>query len=331
MQSPLETMMSDSEKRPDLSSGLLREAQDWVVKLHSGRVSQADLDALECWRTRSLPHRRAFAEANLRWDVARMAAQGVVEKGDLTDAPPVGRLVARRAVLGGTAAAAVGGLAYMAVRPPLDLWPSLSELAAGYRTEVGEQRRVTLANASIEMNTRTSLSVGGIEGGAPQIELIAGEIAVTTASTSFTVIAGEGRTRASRAVFDLRRDGHKITVTCLDGSVQVECRGNIAGLQPRQQIIYDDRDLSSVGAVDPGSVEDWRHGLLVFKNRPLAQVVEEINRYRRGRIILLNAELGRLPLDATFRLDRIDEAVPKIAHVFDAEVRSFPGGLVFLS
>ncbi|MFX8723624.1 hypothetical protein ABTM71_19355, partial [Acinetobacter baumannii] len=65
--------------------------------------------------------------------------------------------------------------------------------------------------------------------------------------------------------------------------------------------------------------------------RPLSQVIDEINRYRSGKIILLNADLGRLPLDATFRLDRIEEAVPKIAHVFGARVRTLPGGVVLLS
>jgi transmembrane sensor len=59
-------------------------------------------------------------------------------------------------------------------------------------------------------------------------------------------------------------------------------------------------------------------------------VIAEINRYRRGKIILMDANLGRLPLDATFRLDRIEEAVDKIAHVFGARVKALPGGIVLL-
>jgi transmembrane sensor len=326
--------MTDPEKSSGPSDDLLREALRWVLRLHSGQVSQADIDAVKRWRAASAAHRQAFAEANLRLDLVRTAAGNMTKKSDvagLDQGSLKRRLLTRRAVAGGAAAAAAAGALYAAVHPPLGLWPAPGELMADYRTTTGEQRKVSFAgDVSVEMNTRTSLSVGAAEAEASQIQLIAGEIAVATTTTSVTVIAGQGRTSATHAAFDLRREGSRVSVTCLSGTVAVECRGGAATLQPRQQIAYDEQALSSIGSVDPGIVEAWRQGLLVFENQPLSRVIEEINRYRRGRIILLDAALGRLPLDATFRLDRIDEAVPKIAHVFGAKVRSLPGGIVLL-
>ncbi len=57
-------------------------------------------------------------------------------------------------MLGGAIAAAAG---YLVIRPPLDMWPSIEELSADYRTGEGEQRKVMLApDISVELNTQTS-------------------------------------------------------------------------------------------------------------------------------------------------------------------------------
>lgn len=331
-------MMADIDKRSDLSDELRREAQQLLLRLHSGQVSPEDIDAVRHWRAVSPTHRQAFAEAALRWDVASAAARNLARSRDVEtlyrEALSAKRQqLTRRAVIGGVGIAAVAsGAAYGVIHPPLGLWPSLSEFLADYRTDTGEQRRITLAdNVSVEMNTRTSLVVGTVPARTRQIELVAGEIVVTAAAMTFTVNAGGGQASAARATFDLRRDGSRISVACLSGNVEVRCRGGTAELQALQTVVYDEQALSGVGSVDPGAIEAWRRGLLVFENQPLSEVIDEINRYRRGRIILLNTELARLPLDATFRLDRIDEAVPKIAHVFGAKVRALPGGIVFLS
>ena len=53
----------------------------------------------------------------------------------------------------------------------------------------------------------------------------------------------------------------------------------------------------------------WQRGLLVFDRVPLAQVIEELNRYRQGRILLTNAQLGQRQVSGVFRLDSLDDAL----------------------
>jgi transmembrane sensor len=321
---------------PDLSDELKHQAQRWVLRLRAGEVGPAEIEALGRWRAASPTHRRALAEASLRFDVARAAALNLAQKDGIANLYQAAialrkRQHTRRGFIATAAAAAACG-AYVAINPPLGFWPSSAELLADYRTASGEQRKLTFdGDVAVEMNTRTSLAVGPAQTQARQIELIEGEIAVTAAAMPFTVIAGTGRTSARQAGFDLRREARKVLVTCLGGTVRVESGGNVADLMPQQRVAYDERGLSSIGTVNTVTVEAWRKGLLVFENRPLSEVIEEINRYRRGRIILMNTQLASLPLDATFRLDRIEEAVPKIAHVFGISVRNLPGGVVLLS
>ncbi|HEY8334802.1 MAG TPA: FecR domain-containing protein [Tardiphaga sp.] len=330
-------MTTDSDV-PHATEDPMIAARRWVVRLRSGEADRDDVEALGRWRAESLAHRRAFALANAQWSMLRQAAINAATAQTPTVRKPARAALTRRAWMGGALAASVGGAVYLAVRPPLELWPSLSELNADYRTEIGERRQIDFAdNVSVEMNTRTSLKALDAAGNSQGLNLVGGEIAVTTGRTGtalgqpFVIVAGTGRVSATQAMFDLRRDGPDVAVTCLEGGVKIECGQETATLKAGQHISYGTQGLGGILATDGRAVDAWRTGLLVFDNQPLAQVIPEINRYRRGRIVLTSTSIGHLPLDATFRLDRIDEVVPKLAHLFGLKVRTLPGGVVLLS
>ncbi len=108
-------------------------------------------------------------------------------------------MVGRRALLGGAISAAAASVGYAIVRPPLDLWPSLTEMTADYRTGVGQQQQITLDDAVLlKLNTRTSVSLLSRDttgGQTDRIELVSGEAAVTAAHGSAkpgVVVAAQG-------------------------------------------------------------------------------------------------------------------------------------------
>jgi transmembrane sensor len=307
---------------------LKREAHEWVARLTSGQATATDGEAVKRWCETSPAHARALAEANLLWQTLGPVAEQVKRASDAT----TGHL-ARRALLGGALAASAAAAAYLAVRPPLDLWPSLSALAADYRTGPGERRQIAVAGVSIELNTRTSVNVGKTPG-MDRLELVSGEAAISTArplAEPLVVLAAGGRVSATDANFNLRCDRGPATVTCLKGAVDIEYRGDAATLSERQQLAYGGGRLGAAAAVDPVLVTAWRDGRLVFQGTPLAEVIDEVNRYRSGRIILINAALGRRVVQASFPLDRTDELVTLVREAYGARVTVLPGGVVLLS
>lgn len=267
----------------------------------------------------------------------RPAAEQAVAREKLAATEPCAHrssVIGRRALLGGAMAASLTGAGVLAVRPPLDLWPSLSEVTSDYRTAKGESRMVKLADASIELNTQTSVSMRPSEDGADLIELVSGEAAVVTKSASaraIAVVAGHARATAADAAFNLRYIGSSGCVSCTAGEVVVAFGNANVRLLSRQQVSYDSRGLQSVVTADMDVVGAWQHGMLVFQSEPLSRVVEEVNRYRTGRIVLMNEDLGRRQVFANFRIDRINDVVPRLQSVFDLRVRSLPGGIVLLS
>ena len=317
---------------------LKREARDWVIRLSSANVTTADAVALNRWRATSQGHRKAFAEANRSWEMARLSALEAIAEGAAAGWQQIDaerrRGIDRRFFLGGALAASAAGAGYLVIRPPLHLWPGISELTADARTAIGEQRSVvTDKGAAVELNTRTSVNFPLTAGGADQIELVAGEAAISApvASRPVMVLAADGQSVTNGAQFNVRYDGPEVQVTCLSGTVAVHCGGETATLTRRQQVSYGRAKLGRIGEIDPEVITAWREGLLVFRNDPLQRVIDEVNRYRPGRIGVLNQDLARRLVFASFRLDRLDYVVTRMAKVFGARVRTFPGGIVVLS
>jgi transmembrane sensor len=333
--------MDEVNDESDALDPLRRAAVDWVQRLASGRATVADAEALERWRRQSPAHAAAYAEASRLWQEFGPAARNLRQRGEispgLAGADRSRQAVGRRAVFGGALAAASAAAACAVVRPPFGLWPSFAELTADYRTETGEQRQVSLpGDVSVRLNTQTSIALrsSGEDAHADRVELVAGEASFATVSGAdrpLVVLAAGGRTIASAAGFDVRRTGPAVRVTCINGSVRVELRAHAAAIGPGQQIRYDETGLGSVVTVDPELVTAWQQGVLIFRLTPLAEVVDEINRYRPGKVILLNAALGRKRVSGRFRIDHMDEILVRLDQAFGAKSRALPGGIVLLS
>jgi transmembrane sensor len=60
-------------------------------------------------------------------------------------------------------------------------------------------------------------------------------------------------------------------------------------------------------------------------------VVEEINRYRPGKLILRNAELGRRLVQAQFSIATLDDVGRMISSAYGARITKLPGNIVLLS
>lgn len=319
-------------------AALGQEALDWINHISSGEATAEDTAAMMRWRSASPAHAEALRDAaRLRRRVAAAGGRLRTEpQARWLFAPATGRaspLLDRRRVIGAVIAASAGGL--LLVRPPLGLWPSLDEWDADYRTGIGERRPVEIARGlTLELNTQTSVSRRD-DPMAYRLALIAGEVAVDARRSERPVVieAGHGEARAGRAGFGVRLADAAMCVTCTDGEVEVAERRGAARVTLRsgQQVTLGARGLGGIVPVDVQRVQSWVSGRLIFDNRPLRDVIEEINRYRPGRIILANRALADIPVNAVFRLDRIDDAVAQIREVSNASVMALPAGVVVLS
>ncbi|MCC7713063.1 FecR family protein [Janthinobacterium lividum] len=304
-----------------------QQAAAWWARLRADDFTQADADALRAWCARSPAHARAWRELQQLWqalDPALSRAAAAPQRENVLAFPA---RPGRRAFLGGALAA---GVAVLALRPPLGAWPSLQEWSADYRTGTGEQRQVALSQQmTVQMNTQTRINVRAPEA----IELLGGEaeILASGARQPVTVLAGAGRLLAQSARFNVRHTDDAVCVTCLAGAVEVVWQQRRQTLDAGQQLVYDERGVQAATAAPKGEASAWRTGALSFVGKPLAEVVDEINRYRPGRVVLRNAELGRRLVRMRFSIGQTDGALAMIRDLYGAQMTSLPGGIVLLS
>lgn len=315
----------------DPTNALRQQAWVWLRLLNGGQARACDAEGFKRWLRSSPAHQAAFQAARREWNrLGPASGQWLRQHPD--DTPPTlaaGRTAnRRRAFLAAGAAAALAGVAV--AYPPAGLWPAPAQWGADLRTRTGEQHRMTVAQGLVTLNTSTSIRRHR-HGAQAGIDLLDGETAIDlTQGQRFTVVAGAGHAEASRAQFAVRYLDGQACVTCMQGDVQVVHLAGSRRLQAGQQVRYDQRRLGEIAGVRADAVSAWRHGELMFDGTPLEDVIDEINRYRPGRVVLMNTAVRHQPVTGSFYLASLDQALNQLQHTFGLQAKSLAAGLFLL-
>jgi len=298
--------------------------------MQSAEVSEADRQAFQRWLNEDPAHRAAYAEAEALWqelgqlaDPRRPAASGGPEPARATAG--TGRPRTARSRWRTIAVAASLLLALLIGLGPL---AGFDNLRADHVTAVGEIRAITLEDGSrVHLNTDTALSVH-FSGDRRGIELHRGEAFFTVAADStrpFEVRAGGLMTRAVGTAFNVHMHQQAVDVAVTEGSVRVigaeaSESGGVLVKSGEAARYTPDGDLSSSQLAAATHPAAWRQGRLVFADQPLQRVIAELDRYRVGRILLLDASLANARFSGTLRLHHTESALTAIQNTLPVDI-----------
>lgn len=305
------------------------QARAWIARLKSGRATELDLRRLASWRANSSEAEHAFDRARRLWAQLGPALQA---SADAKVVPLRRPLMSRRAMMGGgglIAACAVAGVYLAGGTQRQDAEPGMV-----FVTEKGQRRRVTIAPGAVaELNTATHARVWSQASG-NGLELMSGEVLITLAGASpagqFIARAGEAVAIARAAEFLLRRQGDQVSVLCMKGDMLVRRGDQDFSLAPNVLLSLDGAQAVLTQVQDTVETTAWRVGQLVYKDRPLVEVIGELNRYRKGRIVLRDKGLASRRISGVVHLDRIDGALTNFARSLDVRIVRLPGDIVVL-
>jgi len=304
------SLMPMSETPAQRRERLQQEAVNWHLRLTSGKADPAAAEACAQWRRQSPEHEQAYRDLEALWQQLPTALQTDRQRRQVL---PARRGLPARLRRGlGLAAAASLLVAVLAGLYP-DYW---QQPWADYRTRIGEQSSVALADGSVaHLNTDTALDVAW-NGNERRVVLLRGEAEFDVAhdpQRPFRVIAGATTTEALGTRFVVRYDGNSGAVSLLQGKVRSSrpsphgAQADSAVLAPGQRLQFGAAGLSAPEAVDSSTVAAWRRGRLIANFITLGEAVTEINRYRRVPIRLLDAELAQRPVNIAVDLAHIDD------------------------
>lgn len=212
----------------------------------------------------------------------------------------------RWAIGGGALAACLAGLVMVTTMPQRDQSYAVA-------TAPGAPRTVALGEGSqVIANGATRLKLD--HGNARKVELQDGEALFSVhhdAAKEFSVKVGNYRIVDMGTVFNVLRNGHRLSVAVSEGSVVVQSQGPQVVLRAGQSLTIDeDEGLLVRGKAE--SVGSWQTGDLQFSGESLADVAAAIHR-RTGATIKLSNALSELPFTGNIKLT--GEAAQDVAHL----------------
>lgn len=303
----------------------------WVARLGEGPLDAGTHRRLEQWLAEDPEHAAAFAEAQSAWALMDEVARAPGRLGDALPQPPRRRPVARWRTLAALAASLLV-LITGAVLWTGDLLPLV---AADYRTAPGELRTVTLADGSVvELGPHSAIALR-FDDRERRIDLIQGLAYFVAAprrgaeTRPFVVHAGAGTARALGTQFEVHRFSESVEVTVVEHDVAValtagDGQATDVVLSPGQSVRYAEAGIGQVRATNLDHALAWRRDRLIFDRVPLAQVVDELNLYRRGRIVIATSELAGRRVSGVFDMSDEEGALSIIARELDVRTVSAP-------
>lgn len=291
-------------------------ASAWLVRIETGTMTADERRLFAEWLSADPAHPAAYREAERFWHALNNLSADDIRQFDRF-LPQEPTSIAPSPFLRWRRLTALAASVFLVIA--MGAWAASAWLPVGdYRTAVGEQRTVALADGStVQLNTDTALSITMTDG-ARRLILHRGEAFFTVAPDSsrpFEVTADHAVIRALGTAFNVRTDHDLTTVTVAEHGVKVMLDSDVSvDVHAGERIRYrQNRWLGPVEQTNMTRTLAWQRQRLVFDNDPLPVVLAELARYRSGRLVFLrDHSLNELSVSGSFDTDRLDRFLPAL-------------------
>ncbi len=324
--------VADSPVEPQL----LEAAADWFIEFRVGDGGAQAREAFYVWLRRSPEHIRAYLQiARLYADSKALAGRfqleiDVMVTNALTDSnvmqanwsatsgptpSPTRSELFRRSVIRRPAfvLAAIG----IVVVGILGGWLAFVR-GETYETSIGAQHSLVLADGSkVSLDASSHIRVR-LSSSERSVELLSGQALFDVAKDTtrpFTVRSHSVLVRAVGTRFDVIQRAHGAVVTVIEGRVEATPNSARVLTQPvllsagEKIQVPDDPITPEPVHADIVSATAWTSNRLVFDATPLAEVVEDFNRYNPRRLVLQCEQLKMLRVTGIFSSTQPDSLI----------------------
>ncbi len=277
-----------------------REAIDWLARVDKEGDSPELLATIEHWQAGDTRRRGAFLRAEAAW---ALFDEQAVEEAEVDETETASRPWTRRLFLacgGGALAAGIAGTLLFTLRDD------------HYRTEIGEIRRLPLADGSIAAVNSASAMRVSIEDRRRTVRLDEGEAWFQVArdpERPFEVIAGSAHVVAVGTAFAVRRRERGVEILVTEGVVEIwsaVAAAQTLRVPAGSRGFVTDGGQVEILSTDASGVDRalaWRSGKIDLANETLAAAAAEFNRYNRRPIVIADPRLREERFLGLFRAD----------------------------
>ncbi|TPG52236.1 FecR family protein [Sphingomonas glacialis] len=311
-------------------------AADWRARMTGPDAALSRLE-FERWRARDPRHREAYARIERADTLASaMRHSDTARHRSLSRARSFASRP--RPVFYGIAAAALVVLsvtsAIIVSSRPFSDPGAMAAKNGNYSTRIGQIRQQRLTDGStmiLDTNSRVDVALSDT---ARAVRLLSGRARFDVAHDAarpFIVEAAGHAVTAKGTVFDVFIDRGSLRVDLLRGKVDVtQAAAGAAHMIAGQTLrTTTPRTPATIAPLRKGE-DQWTSGMLGFDKTPLADLLEQTNRYSKTKIRLAEPNLGSLLVTGAFRPLPINQLAAGIAAAFSLRADHTPNGDIVL-
>ncbi|NPD14903.1 FecR family protein [Xinfangfangia sp. D13-10-4-6] len=298
------------------------QALAWFVRINSGDATPVERAGHAAWLAADPGHRAEYQKLGGLWQ----DLEGVTDPrmGQIV-AMPARRLSRRMVLSGGVAASAAGG--WLALNGLPDF------LQSDEYTGIGVQGHAVLADGSeVDLDADTAFALD-YTASARGLRLQRGRAVFEVAPDPrpFRVSVGDGVITALGTKFSVHLWAGMTTVAVEEHAVTVQARGlGQVQVAEGERISFGQGVSGQVETADPATETAWLRGKLIFEDRPLRQVIADVNRYRSGTIRVTSDSLMEMRVSGMFDIANPDGVLAAIEQTLPVKSTHITPWLVVL-
>ena len=310
----------------DYPPEIQQQAARWAIRLAEAPLDDEQELTFQHWLAQDPRHHHALEQAGMLWH--GLGSLSAAQRQVLQPQPPATFLIRRvnRMTQWKIAALLLLGFSLGATWISDGILMLRSDYHAAHQV-----KHVTLPDGSeVDMDAGSAISLA-YTSQERRVTLLQGSAWFTVAPTTtqekrpFLVDAASGTTLALGTQFIVQNSSQTTTVGVVEHSVQVTANGQTLRLDEQQAARYTEQGMTRLPGWNSRERGDWRRGLLIFDQQPLAVVIARINQYRSGTIVIPTSALRQRQVSGIFSLNELDGALQTIATELGAKTVSLPG------
>ena len=285
---------------------IIEEAVEWMIALQEAPADPERESAFLDWLTASEENARAWQEIQQTRNTVRAVGRSVLTDGtpeipfrpEPAPVPDPSSTSTRTWKAIGMAAMALAACLILFVAGPR----IYVQLVADHVTGAGEVRKIRLDDGSLVHLGADSAIAVDYQGGLRKVTLLSGESYFDVRKDPqrpFKVSFGRAETTVLGTRFEISLSSSGAAVAVERGAVLVSYPSSNGKKGERQSELSKGKGLrlnwdgpSETSTVLPESVASWRQGKLIVENWPVSEVIAELKRHYRGKLLVARDSAG---------------------------------------
>jgi transmembrane sensor len=321
-----ETVAMNNMPANNENQRVMDEALNWFVILQSGHYTKEQENEFKAWLNATDTAKKAYADIAQNWEHSGFTDELLAASLPVnTEKRPI-FFKLNWVPLASFAVIAICVLSLLFQADP-DI-PQVTPASKHFASTYNDNEQVELDDgSSILLSGSSSFSmVGELDSRHVKFERGAANFSIQSdPSKPFIVDLDNLEVVVTGTTFEIRKSREEIRISLFEGSVRLRNAQSLSSeegkMKPGERVTIHLSDNSvSRSLFDIASQPSWIHKRLDYKNAPLSEVVQDINRYRKIPVRLSGSEIGDVKVTASVKTDQTDSFIAGLATTHKAKI-----------